>query len=606
MVTSFNNRTQTILKADQHDGGSPHQSNPEEVEESIKLIEDFKYYLTTGPANWQENQIIRRYHLNNELGFVSCVFWNNLYYMTGTDIVKCCLYRMEKFGRIIVQKKKFEEGIFSDLRNLKIGTDATLEQPKSEFLQFLLKNSCLKTQKKQKVFFWFSIPHDKLLYDALERDLKRESSGQEPTTKAVNEPALSFEYISNNNKSFSQQILRHIERFKEQFEKPKTGITDMPPEYSTLTPPSATHLKKEPGLESINEVNDHPQEVTCNKNSQEVTEQNMLETSTEQDSKPTLTTTDEALNSSSLDNAGVEPFLKNTQNTATIDDEIPSEFLNFDIEYPKGYNNTKDDIKKEDYNTLNPTNYKEGQEYLSMYQMASPYVSKPRGSITNGIPRAKDLEGREDKSSHDIKQEIDPTLNNPVYHNNQMMTSQVLYTQPKTLTPNYNMMQPPVSAFNPFAPDIIAQSLEQPLFGFEGLYSPQLPYGRDGQKRPDGIATNSMIQPQILQPPPSATLPNPFTPGFKNMTPYPWVQSPFLPLGTVMAGSPFFSQRTPTFMSNKPRQSFSTKVVQPKDASKVRKISHTGPEIAISKSKAALQNKIKENAKQLQAQIEKK
>ena len=74
--------------------------------------------------------------------------------------------------------KKFEEGIFSDLRNLKSGTDASLEEPKSPFLDFLYKNNCIRTQKKQKVFYWYSVPHDRLFLDALERDLKREKMGQ--------------------------------------------------------------------------------------------------------------------------------------------------------------------------------------------------------------------------------------------------------------------------------------------------------------------------------------------------------------------------------------------------------------------------------------------
>lgn len=95
--------------------------------------------------------------------------------------------------------KKFEEGIFSDLRNLKAGTDATLEEPKSPFLDFLYKNNCIRTQKKQKVFYWYSVPHDRLFLDALERDLKREKMGQEATTLAVSEPALSFEFDSSQS-----------------------------------------------------------------------------------------------------------------------------------------------------------------------------------------------------------------------------------------------------------------------------------------------------------------------------------------------------------------------------------------------------------------------
>jgi transcription factor STE12 len=99
----------------------------------------------------------------------------------------------------VKNSKKFEEGIFSDLRNLKSGTDASLEEPKSAFLDFLYKNNCIRTQKKQKVFYWYSVPHDRLFLDALERDLKREKMGQEATTMAVNEPALSFEFDSSQS-----------------------------------------------------------------------------------------------------------------------------------------------------------------------------------------------------------------------------------------------------------------------------------------------------------------------------------------------------------------------------------------------------------------------
>lgn len=43
------------------------------------------------------------------------------------------------------------------------------------------------------------MPHDRLFLDALERDLKREKMGQEATTVAVSEPALSFQYDSSQS-----------------------------------------------------------------------------------------------------------------------------------------------------------------------------------------------------------------------------------------------------------------------------------------------------------------------------------------------------------------------------------------------------------------------
>lgn len=124
---------------------------------------------------------------------------NNLFHISGTDIVRCLSFRFQAFGRPVKNSKKFEEGIFSDLRNLKSGTDASLEEPKSGFLDFMYKNNCIRTQKKQKVFYWYSVPHDRLFLDALERDLKREKMGQEATTMAVNEPALSFEFDSSQS-----------------------------------------------------------------------------------------------------------------------------------------------------------------------------------------------------------------------------------------------------------------------------------------------------------------------------------------------------------------------------------------------------------------------
>ncbi|TFK66844.1 hypothetical protein BDN72DRAFT_859576 [Pluteus cervinus] len=126
--------------------------------------------------------------------YVTCVLWNGLYHITGTDIVRALVFRFEAFGRPVKNMKKFEEGVFSDLRNLKPGIDATLEDPKSQFLDLLFKYQCIRTQKKQKVFYWFSVPHDRLFLDALERDLKREKMGLEPTTHILGEPAESFTY----------------------------------------------------------------------------------------------------------------------------------------------------------------------------------------------------------------------------------------------------------------------------------------------------------------------------------------------------------------------------------------------------------------------------
>ncbi|KAJ2785625.1 hypothetical protein H4R18_000441 [Coemansia javaensis] len=114
---------------------------------------------------------------------LSCVRWDSQFHITSTDIIRALVHRFADIQRPVVNIKKFEEGVFSDLRCLKPGVDARLELPRSEFLELLYRHHCVRTQKKQKVFYWSSVPHDVLFRDALERDLKREAMGIEPTTR---------------------------------------------------------------------------------------------------------------------------------------------------------------------------------------------------------------------------------------------------------------------------------------------------------------------------------------------------------------------------------------------------------------------------------------
>ncbi|SAM06780.1 hypothetical protein [Absidia glauca] len=166
----------------------------EDVDSRLDQINQLKYFLATAPSHWDthpDDPPLQRYSLPSGES-VSCVRWQQGFYISGTDIVRSLVYRFHAFGRPVENLKKFEEGIFSDLRNLKPGTDATLEEPKSSFLDLLYKHNCIRTQKKQKVFNWYSVPHDRLFLDALERDLKREKLGTEATSAAVAHPALSI------------------------------------------------------------------------------------------------------------------------------------------------------------------------------------------------------------------------------------------------------------------------------------------------------------------------------------------------------------------------------------------------------------------------------
>ncbi|KAI6117173.1 STE like transcription factor-domain-containing protein [Pisolithus croceorrhizus] len=183
-------------------------------QENLIHLDRLRYFLKTAPSRWSSDlssadysddalaatvapylscphPAMTRFCISSS-EHVTCVFWSGQYYITGTDIVRSLVFRFEAFGRPVRNIKKFEEGIFSDLRNLKHGIDATLEEPKSPFLDLLYKYQCIRTQKKQKVFYWYSVPHDRLFLDALERDLSRD-----PTTVPVGEPALSFKWDRN-------------------------------------------------------------------------------------------------------------------------------------------------------------------------------------------------------------------------------------------------------------------------------------------------------------------------------------------------------------------------------------------------------------------------
>ena len=121
------------------------------------------------------HEFIHRFKIDND--YISCIKWLDEYYISGSDLFKILNFKFDKFGRIITNLKKFHEGVFSDLRNLRTGFDSILEEPRSMLLDLLFKFGAIRTQKKQKVFRWYSVPYDRLFLDALERDLKREFKG---------------------------------------------------------------------------------------------------------------------------------------------------------------------------------------------------------------------------------------------------------------------------------------------------------------------------------------------------------------------------------------------------------------------------------------------
>ncbi|KCZ76374.1 hypothetical protein H311_02629, partial [Anncaliia algerae PRA109] len=200
---------------------------------NIQGDNDLFNFLTNAPKEFREGERIRKYQLKNG-DYIHCVLWNNHFYITGTDVVKILVWRFQNSGRNLVSMKKFEEGVFSDLRNLKPGVDATLENPRSEFLEFLYKNGCIRTQKKQKVFYWYSVPHDSLFCDALERDLRRENSlnnyGKFIAAESPSYYQEDYKYAMNR-KLFKKQTSQYKNMPYDTMKHPQMNNQYYPPTY---------------------------------------------------------------------------------------------------------------------------------------------------------------------------------------------------------------------------------------------------------------------------------------------------------------------------------------------------------------------------------------
>jgi transcription factor STE12 len=70
----------------------------------------------------------------------------------------------------------------------------------------------------------FSVPHDRLFLDALERDLKREKMGLDPTTYITGEPAMSFIYDSK--RSLYEQFCKTQGGYESEAELEATSRTE--------------------------------------------------------------------------------------------------------------------------------------------------------------------------------------------------------------------------------------------------------------------------------------------------------------------------------------------------------------------------------------------
>lgn len=134
-----------------------------------------KIFLATAPTLFDTSKFldIKTHTLPNG-DKISCILYDSIFYISSNDILKILYFRLEVIGRSLEYDhlKKFKEWVFSDLRKLKQDQDWILEESNSKLLEFLLSKNVIKKAAKQKVYYWWSVPHEDLLSSIVYRLVK--------------------------------------------------------------------------------------------------------------------------------------------------------------------------------------------------------------------------------------------------------------------------------------------------------------------------------------------------------------------------------------------------------------------------------------------------
>ncbi|SCV73038.1 BQ2448_6963 [Microbotryum intermedium] len=151
------------------------------------------------------SRIMLRFKLPNQEE-ISCILWEENFYITSTDILRIIAYRLNLLGGPLRSWKKIEEGVFSDLRNLKEGRGSIMLESKSELVQLLFRHQCIRTQKKQKIFFWQGVPHEQLYRAAVSRQgLLPSVNHRQPK---LSENSRNVSTVAHSTQEQSQHALR--------------------------------------------------------------------------------------------------------------------------------------------------------------------------------------------------------------------------------------------------------------------------------------------------------------------------------------------------------------------------------------------------------------
>jgi hypothetical protein len=138
------------------------------------------WFVETAQQEWPASLAARYLDLGNK-SRIACVAWGGEFYISGTDILKIVQFRLRRAGTRGADPRKIERSIISALRGLRPGRSSILLESRDPFMARLDALGCIKTRKRQKVFLWDAVDHQRLFQDALAREQRRGHAPLIPT-----------------------------------------------------------------------------------------------------------------------------------------------------------------------------------------------------------------------------------------------------------------------------------------------------------------------------------------------------------------------------------------------------------------------------------------
>lgn len=84
---------------------------------------------------------------------VSCVYWKHQTLLSSNDIIKAVRFIVDPEGLLDITPRKFEEHVFSVLRQYQLSLHYVMEESNSSVLNYMQQNQIIKTKKRQKLFY---------------------------------------------------------------------------------------------------------------------------------------------------------------------------------------------------------------------------------------------------------------------------------------------------------------------------------------------------------------------------------------------------------------------------------------------------------------------